>query len=332
MSEENNHQALDAAAGRFGPADARKARISRDFQQAKRRAVVEDLLSYIRREPVELLPFEEVRQRLRLSSKFYRGLQNIPLDKIIGSTGRYDDFTRTFMPRKYSSQQRWERVDSMIQQGGWPPVELYQVSDIYFVHDGHHRVSVARQQDAETIEAHVWEYPSRVPLWNDDELKDVQIREEYLRFLDRTQLDKLRPDQEIIFTERGRYWLLEEEIAIHRYYMGLERGQEPSFQEAMLDWYDRVYLPMARTVLQENILEYFPGRTEADLVIWIINHQYWLEQKYGGEEDVTFEEAVQDFTKRTRRNPWRRLRAWVAHHLLGAPIYGADLAKTKKEE
>lgn len=332
MSEENRSKALDAAAGLFGHTDPRKARVSRDFQQAKRRALVEDLLSYIRREPVELLPFEEVRQRLRLSSKFYRGLQNVPLNKIVGSTGRYDDFTRTFMPRKYSIQQRWERVDSLIHQGGWPPVELYRVSDIYFVHDGHHRVSVARQQDAETIEAHVWEYPSRVPLWNDDGLKDVQIREEYLQFLDRTQLDKLRPDQEIIFTERGRYWLLEEEIAIHRYYMGLEQGQEPSFQEALLDWYDRVYLPMAQAVLQENILEYFPGRTEADLVIWIINHQYWLELKYGGEEDITIEEAAQDFTKRARRNPWRRLQAWVVHHLLGAPIYGADEPKIKTDD
>jgi hypothetical protein len=244
MSEEDSHRPLNTAAGQFSQGNGQKARVSRDFQQAKRRALVEDLLSYVRREPVDLLPFEEVRQRLKLSSKFYRGLQNVPLDKIIGSTGRYDDFTRTFMPRKYSIQTRWERVDRLIQQGGWPPVELYQVSDVYFVHDGHHRVSVARQQGAETIEAHVWEYQARVPLWDDDELKDIRIREEYLEFLDRTGLDKLRPEQQIIFTEQGRYWLLEEEIVIHRYYMGLETGREPSFQEAMLNWYDTVYLPM----------------------------------------------------------------------------------------
>jgi hypothetical protein len=81
----------------------------------------------------------------------------------------------------------------------------------------------------------------------------------------------------------------------------------------------------------ENILDFFPGRTEADLVIWIINHQYWLEQKYG-DEDITIEEAAKDFTERMRRNPWRRLQAWVIHHLLGVPIYGSDIQKTGKPE
>ncbi len=322
MDGEDRHRSLDAAAsGSLISRDSEKDRVTRDFQHAKRRALIENLLSYIRYEPVDLLPFEEVRQRLRLNSKFYRGLQNVPLDKIIGSAGRYDDFTRTFMPRKSSMQKRWEQVDNLVDHGGWPPAELYQVSDIYFVHDGHHRVSVARQLGAETIEAHVWEYPSRVPLWSDDELKDVEIREEYLRFLDRTQLDKFRPDQEIIFTERSRYWMLEEEIAIHRYYMGLEGGQDPSFLEAALDWYDHVYLPMVKKIHQSDILEYFPGRTEADLVIWIVNHQYRLEEKYGAEEDITMEEAATDFTERTRRNPWRRFWAWVAHRLLGQPVY-----------
>jgi hypothetical protein len=183
---------------------------------------------------------------------------------------------------------------------------------------------VARQQGAETIEAQVWEFDSRVPLWHDDDLKDVRIREEYLQFLERTRLDKFRPEQEIIFTELGRYWLLEEEVAIHRYYMGLEQGQEPSFQEAVLDWYDQIYLPLVEKVRALNILEYFPGRTEADLILWIIDHQYWLEEKYQGEEDVTLAQATEDFTRRIRRNPWRRLQAWLSHRLLGRPIYGPD--------
>ena len=325
MNEEDRFQVL------MGHLETGQERTIRAFQQAKRRALIEELLSYVRYEPVDLLPFEEVRQKLKLNSKFYRGLQNVSLSKIIGSTGRYDDFTRTFMPRKSSIQARWTRVDNLIDQGGWSPVELYQVSDVYFVHDGNHRVSVARQQGAETIEAHVWEYPSRVRLWPDDELKDVQIREEYLQFLDRTGLDKSRPTQEIIFTERGRYWLLEEAMAIHRYYQGLQTGQEPTYQAAAANWYDSVYLPMLEKIHQADILEYFPGRTEADLVIWIINHQHRLAESGTG-EDITIEKAAEDFTERTRRNPWRRLRAWIAHRLLGHPVYWPDDKKTNQNE
>ena len=321
MSHKDKPNPLDFAGTPVGGSDSQHDRVAREFQQALRKAQLETLSARVRYQPVALLPFEEVRQRLKLGRKSYRGIQNVPLEQIVGSVSRYDDFTRTFMPRKPSSQQRWEKVDRLIDHGGWQPVELFKVSEVYFVNDGNHRVSVARQQEAETIEAHVWEFDSRVPLWNDDNLKDILIREEYLSFLERTKLDKYRPDQEIIFTERGRYWLLEEEIAIHRYYLGLERGEEPSFQEAVLDWYDTVYRPTFEKIQDSDILSYFPGRTEADLMLWIIDHQYWLEEQLEGEEDVSIETATDDFTARTRRSVWRKLQAWFSRSVLRRPIY-----------
>ena len=324
MTKKNKPNPLDFAGGPVGQPESKKERVAREFQQALRKAQLEVLSARVRYQPVDLLPFEEVRQRLKLGHKAYRGIHNVLLDQIIGSVGRYDDFTRTFMPRKLSTQRRWEQVDSLIDQGGWPPVELYKVSEVYFVNDGNHRVSVARQQKAATIEAHVWEFDSRVPLWNDDNLKDIFIREEYLSFLNRTKLDKFRPDQEIILTERGRYWCLEEEIAIHRYYLGLEQGREPSFQEAVLDWYDTVYQPTFESIRTSDILSYFPGRTEADLMLWIIDHQDWLEEKLEGEEDVPIDVAAEDFTARTRRSLWRRMQAWFNHHILKKPVYLVD--------
>lgn len=324
MSEENNpRKILSLAANPRGQRDPAQERTAHDFEQARRRAFMQDLLSYIRYEPVDLLPFETVREKLHLGHKSYLGLQEVPLDQIVGSVGRYEDFTRTFMPRKASTRPRWENIDSLRNSGGWPPLELYKVSDAYFVRDGNHRVSVARQLGLETIEAQVWEYFSRVPLEPDDDLEDLILRQEYLEFLEDTELDRLRPDQYIILTLPGGYWELEESIVIHRHWQNWERTEaqgEMTWLEAVADWYDHIYLPLAHKIQESQVLSFFPGRTEADLVVWVLRHWDKLERDYGG-EDIPSAEVVEDFVARTRANPLRRTLAWIERNVLGRPVY-----------
>jgi hypothetical protein len=323
MSDDNrSRDIMSLAANPRGQRNSAKQRITNDFDQAHRRAFVQDTLALIRYEPVDLLPFEEVREKLQLGHKSYLGPQEVPLDQIVGSVGRYEDFTRTFMPRKASTRPRWENIDSLMDSGGWPLVELYKVSDTYFVRDGNHRVSVARQLGMETIEAEVWEYASRVPLEPDDWLDDIILRQEYLEFLENTELDRLRPDQWIILTLPGGYWELEESIAIHRHWHNRERSAsepEMTWPEAVADWYDQVYLPLATKVQESDILSFFPGRTEADLVVWILRHWEKLEREYGG-EDIPPGEVVDDFVERTRANPFRHVLAWVERNILGKPV------------
>ena len=106
-------QILSLAADPRGRRDDKKERAIRDFERAHRRAFIQDILSMTRYEPVDLLPFETVRQRLHLGGKSYLGVQEIPLDRVVGSLSRYEDFTRTFMPRKISSRHRWEKIDRL---------------------------------------------------------------------------------------------------------------------------------------------------------------------------------------------------------------------------
>jgi uncharacterized ParB-like nuclease family protein len=312
-------KALALIANPRGRREAGKERVARDFERARRQAFIQDVLSLVRYEPVDLLPFEAVRAKLHLGNKFYLGLQEIPLAQVVGSVGRYEDFTRTFMPRKTAMRQRWEQVNHLADRGGWPPIEVYKVSDTYFVRDGNHRVSVARQLGMETIEAQVWEYPTRVPLELNDDLDDLILRQEYLEFLDDTELDRLRPDQWIVLTLPGGYWELEECIAIQRHWLGREQNRELPWLEAVVDWYDQIYLPLATKVQEEGILSLFPGRTEADLVVWILRHWEKLERAYGG-EDVPPDEAFADFAKWTRLNPFRRVWAWIGRTFLGWPV------------
>jgi hypothetical protein len=268
----------------------------RNFDRARRKAFIQRILALVTRQSLDLLSFEQVREQLHLRDRRFRGLQEVPLVHIVGSVGRYQDFTRTFLPRTDGLRERWAAVEDRVKKGGLPPVELYKVGDAYFVRDGNHRVSIARAQGASDIEAFVWEYPSLVPLSPADDLDDLLIKQEYVTFLKKTGLNELRPDQHIELTAPGRYRDVLEHIAIHRYYLGQELEREFAAEEAVSSWYDNVYQPIIRAIHKQGILQRFPGRTEADLYIWISRWQYELSERYG--EPVSAEDAVDEFAER----------------------------------
>lgn len=215
---------------------------------------------------------------LRARSSREVGLRDIPLDAIVGSVDRYTDFTRSFLPLRDSDQERWARVQTQVSKlAGLPPIEVYQVGDAYFVRDGNHRVSVARQMGASHIEAYVTRIETRVPLTPDVQPQDLILKAEYADFLERTRLDELRPDADLSVTVPGQYEKLLEHIEVHRYFMGLEQEREIPYEEAVAHWYDTVYLPVVRIIREQNLLQHFPGRTEADLYLWVSEHRAELE-------------------------------------------------------
>lgn len=268
---------------------------ARHFSRARMAAFWQEFWSFLRGKSIDLLRFEEVRQRLRLRNERYLGLREIPVDKIVGSVGRYRDFTRSFLPRTNAVRSRWQRLDALARgPEGFPPIEVYKVGEVYFVIDGNHRVSVARQLGSKTIEAYVTELPTSIPLEPETTTDDLITKEGYAEFLQRTKLDVLRPGAQIILTEPYRYQQLLEHISVHRYFLGLEQKRDISWDEAVGSWYDIVYLPMIELIRHFNVLEHFPGRTEADLYAWLIKHQEALRLHLGGDW-LTPEETVQDF-------------------------------------
>jgi hypothetical protein len=253
----------------------------REFQLARHQAAVENLLAQLRGECIELLPFEEVYQKLHLASQAYRGIHEIPLSKIVGSVGRYREFTRSFLPRHEQMRDRWCRVDRLTADGAAPPIEVYKVGDCYFVRDGNHRVSVARRAGFHSIEACVWEYGTRVPLEPDTTVDDLLIKEECLEFLDHTRLDKSRPEQRITFTLPGRYRELECQIACYQTALSQIDERPFDYPEAATYWYDMIYTAVVQIIQQRDMLKDFPGRTEADLFVWVVRHQRELSEAYG---------------------------------------------------
>ena len=126
-----------------------------EFRNARRRADVKALLSKFTGKSEELLVFDEIRKTLDLTHPQQEELRDIPLDSIVGSVNRYYDFNRQFYPLDDSAENRWSRVRTLVETKGLDPIEVYQVGDVYFVRDGHHRISVARAMGRSQIEAKV---------------------------------------------------------------------------------------------------------------------------------------------------------------------------------
>lgn len=289
---------------------------ARDFHEARRRADVQSILARLTRKPSELLSYETVRDQLRAGTPTPRGMRDVPLDAIVGSVGRYTDFTRTFLPRHDSDEERWARVMlATTSLEGLPAVELYQLGEAYFVKDGHHRISVARQLGATHIQAYVTEVQTRVPLTPDASPDDIILKAEYADFLEQTGIDTLRPGADFTLTAPGKYGELLEHIQVHRYFMGLEEKREISQAEAVKHWYDTVYLPVVDVIRQRGVLRYFPGRTEADLYLWVQEYQAALQEQLGWAIDT--DEAATDLVGRFSPKP-RKVVARLGERLLDA--------------
>ena len=129
--------------------------LQKSWDSARRGVLVQNVVCTFKHCSVDLIPFEEVRTRLHLTHKRCRGVQEIELDHIRGSVDRYQDFTSAFLPRGSHLRQRWQRVRTVVFTQGMPPIEVYQVGKVYFVRDGHHRVSVARMNQTTHIQAYV---------------------------------------------------------------------------------------------------------------------------------------------------------------------------------
>jgi dienelactone hydrolase len=305
----------------FTPSD------TEEWQHARRDAFVQDVLGAFTQRPTDLLPFEAVQQKLQLRIAHYLGLQDVPLDHIVGSVGRDRDFTRAFFPRQSELQDRWRGIHRLITRGsGFPPIELYKVGQAYFVRDGNHRVSVARRYDIPSIEAYVWEYETRAPLRPDTDVDDLLCKAAHAAFLDRTDIDRLCPDLNVELTQPDGYEDLLYEIETFQQSLSRIDEREVSLDEAVTLWGEMHYESVVEIIRQRDILREFPGRTEADLYLWLRRNQEELQIRYA--HQVLVEEAADDLARRfgDRPTPTRQVRKAVGRLAEGVGELGDRLA------
>jgi nucleotide-binding universal stress UspA family protein len=289
-----------------------------DFQSAHLRAKLQGVLARITGKSNELLSYEEIADKLKLQGRSDKGLQNIPIDAIVGSVGRYTEFTRTFLPRRADDQQRWANVKaaSMDPVGmGLDHIEVYKVSEVYFVLDGNHRVSIARQEGSKTIQAHVIEIQTNIPLTPDIQPDELIVKAEYADFLAQTGLNKSKEPIDLKITIPGGYQKLLDEISTRRYQMEEEKHTEISLQDAAESWYREIYLPFAEAVRERGMMRWFPDRTMTDLYVWMSEHRGELEKGLGWtiRPEAAAEAVIQTKSRRAtaeegKTGSWRKAR------------------------
>ena len=116
-----------------------------EWNEARRKAFLSRLSSYVTRRDVRLRDFEDISRQLKLRNPRYKGVEEIPLDKIVGSVGRYNDFVSHFLPVTPQMEERSQRIARLYldpASGGDPPLEGYRTGDSEFVKVGYHCVSI----------------------------------------------------------------------------------------------------------------------------------------------------------------------------------------------
>ena len=202
-----------------------------------------------------------------------RGNCSVPLDQITGSVGRYQDFDNQFRIKKHVPSDRLENIKASMRSGKrLPPVKLYQIKDEYYVLDGNHRVSAAKEFGHDTILADIVEFiPSK------NTLENILYRQRSV-FIEKTGLP-----QTIDLTELGQYAYLEEQIKKHQDYLWRITGKKVSTKESAQDWYKTIYSPLITIIDKGQLLRHFRNRTLSDLYAYISFHQWErnLSRKYG---------------------------------------------------
>ena len=231
--------------------------------------------------------FSDQQQKEAAFDSRVRGIRTVPIDRIVGSVGRYQDFDDKFRLKQHVPSERLQRVKGAMREGcPLPPVKLYQIKDDYYIMDGNHRIAAAKELGHDEILAHIVEF---IPSANT--LQNILFRER-AEFADRTELTR-----EIELTEVGQYAMLLNQISAHQEFLGEGHENTVSFAEAAGDWYRSIYRPLCMIIRRGRLMESFPGRSVADMYVYISTHQWEMgrQRQYGSGIDQLIPKSMEAF-------------------------------------
>ena len=269
-----------------------------DFAKARNKALFNEIQHFLKPEEAAMISFRDIKELLKPQNQTYIGMQVIPIEKIVGSEGRYKDFDNQFFPKNTFIKERWEHVDeAVIKDIILPPIKVYELGGLYFVRDGNHRVSVAKSKGVEFIDAEVVSLQSEIRLPPVRSLtgmiKEI-ISYEKRNFYFETSFGDITDYWCLDFSTTGQYDVIYNHILTHKYFINQNQEKEISIEDAITSWFNTVYLPVIHTIDKYKIMKYFKHRTKSDLYVWIIKYFDELKRKFG--DNYSLEDAVFDIT------------------------------------
>jgi hypothetical protein len=236
-----------------------------DFLRARRQATLSRLAARLRGEPDDvrvILPYEEVIDALGFVSERPAGAAVVQLDAIVGTVDRQREFDRRFRPTSGRVRSRWEHIAAAMRRGeALPPVDLLRIGEIYFVRDGHHRVSVARALGLTDIDAYVTDVVTRVGAERAITYAELPTKSHEREFFERVPLPG-DARGEIVLSDPWAYATLAESVEAWGFRTGQDRGEPMTRREVAFLWLENEYRPVI-AMLRESDLIGDQGETEA---------------------------------------------------------------------
>lgn len=280
-----------------------------NFTKARNKALFGEIQHFLSPEESKLLSFTDIKEWLKPQNEIYMGMQVVPVNLIVGSEGRYQDFDNHFFPKNIHLKSRWKRIDeARLTDIILPPIQLYEISGLYFVRDGNHRVSVARTQGIENIDAEVTSLQSEIKI--SPNMTRQQILKKVLDYEKRifyaiTAFGDITDCWTIDFSTPGQYDVIYNHIQVHQYYLNENNDNSVNMTQAIISWYQTVYLPVLNSIKKHHILKKFKKRTPADMYVWLI--KYWDELKHKFDDTISIDRATVDFKNKFSKNIFHKI-------------------------
>jgi hypothetical protein len=257
-----------------------------DFLRARRRATTARLIARLRGEPDDvgvILPYEEVIAALGFVSEQRVGLQVVPLDAIVGTIDRARDFDRHFRPTSRRVRSRWEQIAAVMRRGEpLPPVDLLKLGELYFVRDGHHRVSVASALGLADIDAYVTEVITRVNPDSAIEVTDLPLKSHERVFFERVPIPAdARP--EIQLSDPWDFATLAEGVEAWGFRAMQEHGELFDRVQTAALWLEHEYRPVVAMLREADLIR---KCTETEAYMRIVSERYRLLRTHAWNDEV----------------------------------------------
>ncbi|MGL5543835.1 MAG: hypothetical protein ACRDB6_01870, partial [Cetobacterium sp.] len=247
------------------------------FKKALRRT----RFNFFDREGKRIKEFAIIEKEEQLSNRVYLGVREVLVSKIIGTVEKAQDFDKDFNPRREESRVRWVNVYlKSLDDGNLPPVILYKIKEEYFVYDGNHRVSVAKNLNFHSIEAEVYEFFSE----KNDEL-NILSRERF-------SFEKESGLNGIECSKSEGYKELRDEV---RKFLEFYSLGEEGFERSAV-WHQRVFIPVVN-ILFSNFKE-LEHKNNGDIFIEYL--RYKNSYKLGNKYEKGYTNTLVDYLNRNK--------------------------------
>lgn len=264
-----------------------RADVENDFLRARRRQVLARMVNRLRREPDDVnvvLPFDEVIAALGLRSERDLGLRSIPLNHVVGTVDARHDFDRRFRPTSGRVRERWERLALAQRRGeSMPPIDVYRIGELYFVKDGHHRVSIAIATGQKTIDAYVTDVQTVVPADGIRHRGDLLVKSYEREFHARVPLPA-QARAAITVSNPWSYALLGETVEAWGFRFLQHEGRFVDRDVVARRWYAEEYAPVVRMLREADLVG--TGRTEAEAYLRVASERYRLLRTHDWSDEI----------------------------------------------